>query len=228
MHPEQGQFPNTQWSLIARAGMSAPAFGLLLQRYREPLVAFLLCKLRCAREDAEDAVSAMYAGLIALEAPLESLAPAKGRFRTWLMTCAERELMDAWKRAAAAKRGGGRAPVPLDAVEPMAAHPGDDPAAAYDRAWAQTVMNTVMARFLEESGSPDSLDYRVRRVALGEDAAHEQALADEFRVSRRTVTRAKQAARARFRRLLMDEVGTTVEQSEEVEEEMRWLGQQLV
>lgn len=228
MHTEPGLFPNTQWSLIARAGTSGPAFGALLQRYREPLVVFLMTKKRCPREDAEDAVSAMYTGLISQDTPLEQLNPARGKFRTWLMTCAERELLDAWRRACTAKRGGGVAVLPLDSLTVQAEHPGDDPAAAYDRAWARSVMEAVTRRFIEEAGSEASLEYRVRRVALGEDEAQEQALAEEFSVSRRTVTRAKQAARARFRRLLLEEVGTTVEHPAEVEEEVQWLGQQLV
>lgn len=228
MHTEPGLFPNTQWSLVARAGMSAPAFGALLQKYREPLIVFLLSKLRCSREDAEDAVSAMYAGLISLEAPLENLNPARGKFRTWLMTCAERELLDAWRKAAAVKRGGGQAVVSLEAAEVQAAHPGDDPAEAYERAWAQAVMAAVMERFLAEAGREGALEHRIRRVALGEDTSQEQALADEFGVSRRTVTRAKQAARARFRRLLLEEVSSTVDETAEVEEEMQWLGRQLV
>lgn len=227
MHTEPGLFPNTQWSLIAQAGMNAPAFGALLERYRKPLVVFLLSKLHCSREDAEDAVSAMYAGLIAQETPLEKLHPARGKFRTWLITCAERELLDSWRKAATAKRGGGHVPVSLDAEEFHAPHPGTDPAEAYERAWAQAVMAAVMQRFLVEAGNEGSLEHRVRRVALGEDASQEQTLADEFSVSRRTVTRARQAARARFRRLLLEEVGNTVDQPEEVEEEMQWLARQL-
>ena len=208
--------------------MSAPAFGDLLQRYREPLVVFLRSKQRCSREDAEDAVSAMYAGLISQEAPLENLTPARGKFRTWLMTCAERELLDSWRKASTAKRGGGQVPVPLEAAAAQARHPGADPSEAYEQAWAQAVMAAVMARFLAEAGSEGALEYRVRRVALGEDPSQEQALADEFGVSRRTVTRAKQAARARFRRLLLEEVSSTVDQPEDVEEEMQWLGRQLL
>lgn len=201
--------------------------GALMQRYREPLVAFLLTKLRGSREDAEDAVSAMYEGLLAREAPLENIHPARGKFRTWLMTCAERELVDAWRRASAARRGGGQQPVPLEDRHDTLATEAADPAMAYDRAWAQAVMAAVTMRFLSEAGDSAALEQRVRRVALGEDDSHEQALADEFGVSRRTVTRAKQAARARFRRLLMEEIGATVESPGEVEEELQWLARQL-
>jgi hypothetical protein len=89
-------------------------------------------------------------------------------------------------------------------------------------------MAAVMQRFLAEAGNGDSLEHRVRRVALGEDTSQEQSLANEFGVSRRTVTRAKQAARARFRRLLLEEISSTLDQPDEVEAEMQWLGRQLM
>ena len=226
-----GLFPNTAWSFVARARDCREEFGLLLHRYRAPLVAFARVKLTVSADAAEDAVSDLFAALLEKDSPLQKVHPAGGRFRSWLATCLQNEVFGSWRKEQAEKRGGGQAPVSLDEEREGGAlevpSPEADPAVEFDRAFAQTLMATVTERFLAEAPEADSLEGRVRRMAFAGTAASEQELMDAYGVSRSTVTRRRQEALGRFRELLRAEVAATVEDEREIESEMAWLRQCL-
>lgn len=225
-----GLFPKTPWSLIARARDSRKEFGELLAAYREPLLVFARVKLQVSTHDAEDAVGELYAALLAKDSPLQEVLPTRGKFRSWLATCLQNEVRSVWRANAAEKRGGGLATVSLEAGNEGAplvvVDAADDPAAAFDRAFADALWSRVVAQFLAEV-TAESLEGRVRRAPFDEAEESEMALADAFIVSRSGVTRARRAARARLRELLTAELSALVETPEELQEEIAWLMQAL-
>ena len=79
----------------------------------------------------------------------------RGRFRTYVLTCAQHFLANAREAERALKRGGGLLPISLDGEDPETRiDPVDadslSPEAAYERAWAMAVIDGVTARLGRE------------------------------------------------------------------------------
>lgn len=143
-------FSATRWTLVAQArgtdDAGRAALSDLCAAYYAPVVAFLR---REGRE--EDAARELAHGFFAslLEGGgLRGADPARGRFRNYLLGAVKHFLRDERVRAAAEKRGGGHAPVPLEEAGGDSAFVEESAAAAeraFDRQWALT----IIARALE-------------------------------------------------------------------------------
>jgi DNA-directed RNA polymerase specialized sigma24 family protein len=84
----------------------------------------------------------------------------KGRLRSYLLTSVKHFLINERERATSIKRGEGRALIPLDEIisrERNDPEPADVLTAdkIYERRWALTVLNQVLARLEEEDRSAD-------------------------------------------------------------------------
>src|SRR5260370_41939902 len=82
----------------------------------------------------------------------DNVAPAKGRFRHFLLAALRHFLISAARKEAALKRGGGTDPIPLDIAQAEALFQMQDsdsisPEAAFDRQWAQTIWTRALRRF---------------------------------------------------------------------------------
>lgn len=151
------QFHSTRWSLVLRSrGDNAEArlaLEELLEAYWYPLYAFLR---RMGEDDpgARDGVQGFW--LHALETDLLArVDPAQGRLRSYLLGALRKHHANEVRSENALKRGGGRAPLRLDAEEGdarFAAEPshGEEPGAAFDRDWAHAVLGRARARLAEE------------------------------------------------------------------------------
>src|SRR5947207_7229643 len=115
--PGDPQFHTTHWSLIAAASgnegeATKAALADLCQAYWYPLYAFL--RHRChAAEDARDLTQGFFAALLE-KGYLADADPDRGRFRSCLLTAISRFASKERDKAAAQKRGGGRAILPID------------------------------------------------------------------------------------------------------------------
>ena len=86
----------------------------LCRVYWYPLYAFIRRQGHDAHE-AEDLTQEFFAQLLAKDY-LEHVDPAKGRFRSFLLTAVKHFLANQWDRGRALKRGGGQTIVPLDGL----------------------------------------------------------------------------------------------------------------
>ena len=89
---------------------------------------------------------------------LEGVSSNGGKFRAFLLVAVKRFLANEWDRANRQKRGGGVAPLSLDwqdADTRYQINPADNvsPDKLYDRAWAVTLLERVIARLGEESAA---------------------------------------------------------------------------
>lgn len=149
--PRKPEFSATRWSLIlhARDGDDAtalPALEELCRRYWYPLYAFVRRQGRDA-EEAGDLTQAFFEKLIEKEW-LRSVAPEKGRFRSFLLTAMGHFLANEWNRLRRQKRGGGRPVVALDALEAEERYrlepvSSSTPETLYERRWALTVLESA-------------------------------------------------------------------------------------
>jgi RNA polymerase sigma-70 factor (ECF subfamily) len=229
--PEADPFPSTRWSRVAGAGdpkspRHAADLDALARDYWRPIQAFLqrFCRLDAA--DPADLVQDFF--VHALETGTVGRAdPERGRFRTFLKTALRNFAIDRLRRTRAQKRGGERAPVPLDAdgvPEPAASDPGPD--AALDAAWREVLLERALAA-LERQLAADGRQVQWRVFAdyflAAEPDLDYRALAGRHGISTTAVGNHLMACKRRFRALLHDMVAETVDSEAALATELEWL-----
>jgi RNA polymerase sigma factor (sigma-70 family) len=228
------RFETTNWSLIlqATAGSSTAARGALarlFEAYWLPVYAFIRRKGHSA-VDAEDLTQAYFARFFEKDY-LADFRPEAGRFRTFLRASVSHFLANEWDRARAQKRGGGRAPVSIDAAtaeERLRLEPVDrlTPEAIFERQWAAAVLARCLDLLRQEQASTGGRD-RFERLKpfLGgdEEASSYEAVARALGLTESAVRVAVYRLRKRFCAVLREEVGRTVGTPAEVDGEIRWL-----
>jgi RNA polymerase sigma-70 factor (ECF subfamily) len=226
------QFALTHWSAVLRAGdqdsrVAADALEELCRVYWFPLYAFAR-RRGCSPADAEDLTQAFFARL--LERNFVARAdPAKGRFRTFLLTLFKRFLANEWNREHAQKRGGFQPVVSIEsnlAESRLDAEPAhtEQPDILFERHWAMTLLDQVMKRLEEEyKGSGRGQLFENLEGCLVRDAAAlpYAEIAARLNLSEGAVKMAMQRLRARYQAILREEIRKTVASPEEVEPELR-------
>jgi RNA polymerase sigma-70 factor (ECF subfamily) len=223
-------FRTTRWSVVLSAGReSAPALSELCSAYWYPLYAYARRKGASAVE-AEDLTQGFFAELLARNW-VGTADREKGRFRTFLLTAFRRHAGHVREKANAAKRGGGRAPLRLDfedgerrySLEP--AHVMT-PERIFDRRWALTLLERVLdgvEREMAAAGKTDLFD-ALRFHLTGEPAAETyREIAGRLGMGEGALKTAAHRLRTRYRDRLRSEIGETVSDPKEVEEEIRVL-----
>lgn len=188
----------------------------LCQTYWYPLYAYARRRGSSAH-DAEDQVQGFFLRLFEKKV-LRGLERNGGRFRSFLLTCFNHFLSDERDRSARLKRGGGQQSVSLDAElaeERYQVEPVDrcDPEKIFERRWALTVLEKVLARLKGELDSAGKAELFVHLQALvvGEPGAARQAeVAERLGLTEGAVAVAVHRLRQTYRRLLREEIAHTV------------------
>ncbi len=226
----------TCWTVVLEASRpgeeSAGALEQLCRLYWPAVFGYLI-RSGMEREAAQDETQDFFADLLRREG-LAGVSPEKGRFRSFLLTCLKNHLANARRDEARLKRGGGQSPVPLDdaiasgiAREAITA---PEPEAAYDRQWAESVMQQTHARLGAEytaAGRPERFA-ALREYLMwdgGENTGRE--LAAKLGESETAVRSAIYRMRRRFARLMREQIAATLAPGEDVEEEVRYLARVL-
>lgn len=226
-------FATTRWTLVGRAAghgtHSGVALGELLEIYWPPLYRYARRSGK-SREDAEDLVQGFMARLIESDS-LSHPDPAKGRFRTFLLASFNHWMINEWKRGAREKRGGGVNPVSFDwrcAEAGLIGEPADpkSPDLLYDREWAHALLDATLDRLeavcRAEGGG---LTFEVLKPCLTTDTARisYQDFSTRLGVSEGAARVAVHRLRKRYRQLLREEIGRTLADPSQVDEELRAL-----
>jgi RNA polymerase sigma-70 factor (ECF subfamily) len=157
--------------------------------------------------------------------------PERGKFRAFLLTAFKHFLANEWHKARAQKRGGGRAPISLDFAAGESRYlrePADEltPERIYDRQWALTLLEHVLARLREElvrAGQAELFEQLKVFITPSTTAAGYAAAAGELNISEGAVRVAVHRLRRRYRHLLRAEISQTVAEPSNVEDEIRSL-----
>lgn len=228
-----GGFATTHWSLITRAAASSAesrvALELLCRAYWFPVYAFAR-KQGCSASDAEDVTQDFFAEIVQSEF-LQRADPARGRFRSYLLTAVKRRIMNAQERAHAQKRGGGVRTISID--EPMAERqfreiddPGLDPSQTYERGWALTVLQRARQRLRDTQAALGRLpEFELLEPYLSAPPAEGEyaALATSLKMARNGVAVAVHRLGKSYRKLVRDEIADTVDDPAEVGDELNHL-----
>ena len=106
-------FQTTNWSVILKAGQgSEAALTKLCQLYWQPLYAYIRHRGQGV-QSAQDLTQSFFIHLLEHDA-FRGVAPAKGRFRSFLLASVRHFLANEWNRGQTQKRGGGVLTIALD------------------------------------------------------------------------------------------------------------------
>ncbi len=227
-------FLTTRWTRVGLAKMNSEegrhALADLCDAYYEPVVAYLRCVLRDA-DAARDLSHAFFAEMLA-GGQISAADPERGRFRHYLLGAVKHFLAHHREAARRLKRGGGVAPLSLEAHEhgTSVASVAEDarlsPEAAFDRQWAITVLDRAMEGLATEcraQGKPDLVE-QLRPWLLGESGYGDQAAAAQsLGLSAAAMKALVHRLRGRFRQRVKTEVAGTLRDPAVVEDEMRAL-----
>src|SRR5713101_2800797 len=224
-------FVTTQWSVVLAAQGRSPAADEALEKlcrtYWWPLYGFVR-RNGYKPEEAQDLTQGFFAMLLERR-DLDVVRKEKGRLRSYLLVSLKNFLGKARRRDMTMKRGEGRALVPLGellARERADLEPADTLTAdrIYDRRWALTLLEEVLARLGEEyrvAGSSPLFEQLKQMLADEPDRPSQAETAQQLSMSENAVKQALHRLRQRYRLLLCEEIAHTVAAPGDVEDELR-------
>jgi RNA polymerase sigma-70 factor (ECF subfamily) len=227
-------FQTTHWSAVLRVGdgrasEATLALEELCRTYWYPLYAFIRRKGH-AHEEAQDLTQAFFSKL--LEKNQISLAdPGRGRFRTFLLRSLENFLRSEHRDATAQKRGGGREIISWDehlAAERYSSECADDasPTAVFEQQWVAVLLESVLSALRQEfsqSGKAELFDQLEPHLWGDDTSTPYPRIAEALNMTAVSVRVTVHRLRQRFHDLLRVQIAHTVENTEDVEEELRHL-----
>jgi RNA polymerase sigma factor (sigma-70 family) len=224
-------FTTTQWSVVLDAQSESPcaqeALEKLCRTYWWPLYGFVR-RQGYSPEEAQDLTQGFFAMLLERR-DFDAVRQEKGRLRSYLLASLKNFLAKAHRRATTIKRGEGRPLVPLDellARERADLEPTDALSAdrIYERRWALTLLEQVLARLGEEyrvAGSTRLFEELKQLLADDPDRPSQAQIARELGIAENAVKQAFHRLRQRYRLLLREEIAQTVVAPDDVENELR-------
>jgi RNA polymerase sigma factor (sigma-70 family) len=228
-----GIFATTHWSVVLEAQGESPAAQQALEKlcrtYWRPIYGYVR-RHGVGTEDAEDLTQGFFALLLERK-DLNSVRKEKGRLRSYLLISVKHFLADESRHAMALKRGKGQRLIPFDDIqegERIEAERYDRLTAdqIYERRWALTVLEQVMARLREEYHSAGNVRFfdQMKKMLMDEPDRPSQAqAATEFGMTENAVKQAFYRFRQRYQALLREEIAHTVATPGDVEDELRYL-----
>ena len=230
-------FPTTRWTLLASATLDGDPAGRealagLCGAYRRPVLAYVVGRgMRI--EDAEDLTQDFFVKLMQSRA-WKRMDPVRGRFRSFLLGILHHVMEHAFRRAIAAKRGGGATVLSLEEFADGGFEvpaPLDEDVCRFDREWALAMVMAAVATIRQEfSDRRREEEFGVLQRFLpgaGEAWSYERA-AGVLGISEQALKSAIYRLRGRFREVLRAAVSVTVSAPHEIDEELRYLGNLLL
>jgi RNA polymerase sigma-70 factor (ECF subfamily) len=227
-------FHTTHWSVVLAAReqegtMAREALASLCTAYWYPLYAFVRARGH-SPEDSEDLTQEFFRRFLQKDS-LQSVSPAGGKFRSFLLACLKHFLVNEWEYAHAQKRGGGQQPIPLDGSEAetrFSMEPADPstPEMLFEKRWALAVLDQTMKALRDEYAAKNRAEAfeELRAFLPGGDGSESRAeLAARRGISVGAVDVAVHRLRQRFGALLREQVVRTVSSEAEVDEEIHYL-----
>ena len=226
-------FVTTHWSVVLTAQGSSPAAEAALEKlcrtYWRPIYSFVRREGRTV-EDAQDLTQSFFA-LLLERRDFDAVRREKGRLRSYLLVSMKHFLANERHRAMAIKRGEGRRLIPFDELvsrDGAELEPADNLSAdrIYERRWALTVLEQVLARLGEEyraAGNAQLFDRFKELLADEPDHLLQAEIASELGMTENAVKQAFHRFRQRYRKLLREEIAHTVAVPGDIEDELRHL-----
>lgn len=230
--PVPRSFATTQWSLVLCAGKGGEtesaqhALAELCERYWYPVYAYVRRSVPDV-STAQDRTQSFFVHLLE-KRTVEHATPERGRFRNFLLKAVQHFLINEYQHGQALKRGGGIRPLSLDweageSQWSIAASHNVTAEKLFDRQWALLILQRALDRLRDdyESTGRGALYRELQGSLTGEESV---AAANETPPPATDAARqALRRMRKRYRELLRDEVGQTLDSAGDIDDEIRRL-----
>ena len=222
-----GVFKTTSWSIVRDAGQQASiALEQLCEVYWPPLYGFAL-RSGYDEHQAKDLTQGFFTHLLGNQT-VSRADPAKGRFRSFLLTAFKRYMVSEWRRQQTHKRGGQVGFISWDEaiVEPVDDSCGDVSEKDYDQQWAVRLLDRTMQAVRQEYAFSnrvhifDALQWSLSTCDSNRPYA---SIARELKMSESGVKMNVKRMRTRYGELLRQQVAQTVSDPGDVDDELRYL-----
>ncbi len=224
-------FVTTQWTRVLEARGDSPearaALSDLCAAYYAPVFAFI--RHNTPDEDAaRDRTQEFFARLLSRQS-LGAVNPERGRFRSYLLGAVKHFLADMRERERRLKRGGGQQHESIEPGTdtspglqlPDANAPGPD--REFDRKWALTVLDRALAALAAEhraAGKAEQFDALKPWLTGDTENLSQAEAARQLGLNESAVKVAIHRLRRRFRETIKAEIGQTLSDRSQVEEEL--------
>lgn len=228
------RFATTQWGMVTAAGDpqapgGAEALATLLQIYWFPVYAQVRQR-GYSHENAEDLTQAFLGHLLAGDR-IGLADRERGRFRSFLVTSLHHFLANEKAARNAVKRGGRMRFVPYSEREAEGrwrdlASRELEPDRAFDRHWALVVLELVLTRLrgeLVSEGRAAAFEALKPYLTDGQPVLSTAEVGRSLGLSETAVRMAVHRLRQRYRVLIREEIGRTLSDPDQVEDELRAL-----
>jgi RNA polymerase sigma-70 factor (ECF subfamily) len=214
--PAPARFATTQWSRIVKARERDPAsLDDLARRYWAPVCNFIRAQ-GVPADDAEDLAQETFVEIFR-DGFLDRADRAKGRFRSLVMAVTKHVIAHARRAGAAAKRGGGRDRVALDAD--LGADLRDE---QFDRLWARDLVRRGLESMREEDDRAGKPQARALRMQALEGRSYDE-IAKALGLKVGDVRNAIHRARVRLKNAVRDLIEEYAGSRDEFEAEVAYL-----
>ena len=226
------RFRTTSWSVVVKAAavpsssdsQRREALSELCQTYWYPLYAFL--RQSWSRSDAEEITQEFFADLLRGE-KLKMADQTRGRFRTFLLTAARNFSANYRRRQNAKKRGGEVTILSFDfesAEGRFALEPVDHvtPQLLFERSWALTLLERtcqLLEQHYVETGKGELFD-SLKPFVQNEQSVPFADLAAKLGKSEGALKVAVHRMRSKWRDILREEIGHTVDDPKQIDHEL--------
>jgi RNA polymerase sigma factor (sigma-70 family) len=227
-------FRTTHWSAVLAArdqnsSQAQNALAELCRTYWYPLYVYVRRRGNNPTE-AEDLTQGFFARLLEKNY-IGDITPGMGRFRSFLLTALKHFLANQWDHAQTQKRGGGTIIFSLedqDAETRYQFEPVDNvtPETLFEQRWALTVLEQVLARLRQEFVATEKAElFDQLKIFLSTDqpGCTYAEIGARTGLKEGTVKVAVHRLRRRYGELLRAEISNTVNNPQEVEDEVRHL-----
>ncbi len=223
------RFHTTSWTLIVGARASRADLQELLSVYWSPVYAYLRRRGQDPH-DAADLTQGFLSEVVLDRGFVERADPNRGRFRSFMLSALDRFVIDEHRREFGREGTRPKILIPSDPEALAQAEPDvvADPAQAFDRQWAATVLDVALHR-LEEACHRDGLaphwrvfEARVVHPAVtGVDPASIDSLVTSGDArGPEEVSSMLHTVKRKFRQVLRDAVAETVDNTANLELEL--------
>ena len=240
--PAEGatRFHTTRWTIVIRAAQSQAqggqsALAELCRLYWYPLYIFAR-RRGYSPDDAQDLTQGFFLHVVEHRA-LTGDDRLKGKFRSFLLASFQNHLSDAGDRARRHKRGGDQEFVQLDAQEAEERYRLEPiefltPEKMFDAQWAMTVLGEALKRLRRDASAGKTSTFEALKAfpdpnnSIAPPSYDE--VANQLQVTTAGVKTLIDRLRKRYTALLREEVGRTVSDSAEIDEEIHALCEALI
>ena len=232
-------FVTTQWTRVLQARGDSPeakaALSDLCAAYYAPVFAFI--RRSALNEDvARDLTQEFFARLLARQG-IDHVDRERGRFRSFLLGAVKHFLADMRDQAHRQKRGAGRSLASIESETDSS--PGlqladpkvPSPDREFDRKWALTLLDRVLALLAQEhevSGRGDHFETLKPWLTGDTEGISQAEAAIKLGMNEGAVKVAIHRLRRRFRELMKNEIGRTVSDGAQVDAELHYLLEALL